>query len=444
MARPDAYIGTSEVADRLVELKQCPITCGRPTKMTESGFLALCERHRVEDGVWKYNHRRHPAEKKGWCQVCQGKQRPKELQLVSIAQLQRVERVKKQQPKTTTNGDDMATKKVRALCEGGCGQTLQVANNYGVKMCSTCAAAHSHVKNHKETVAAAIRRTDMLGWYVQQLAGETVTVKGESATLDAIAAAVGYVGESPDGLVGAVMACVEKATARADWMACFPPDVIKAVGFDEVQGVQEFELAIIQQAAQLEDLQRNPQSVPGGYIGCCVECRTSDALDAIRRHTGTEGKDFDQVVLAVAQAEAILEALVAVVGSINPFEIPVVVNSLASAFEKTQKLTDSRVERINVLADRVSELERVNLVNEQIFTQLRELVDADGLSNAELPSAISSVIYSRKESFSELVASPDTRPSIDGHLLDLALDAWRGEIQGLDPDRIEVIREAAR
>lgn len=437
MTMPSSHIKTSDVIDRLVMIKQCPVTGGLPTKMTESGFAALCARQIENAGGWKYNYGKNkPRDGQTWCQVCRGEQRPKELQLVDVQTLAQL-------PKPQPNKEPkMATKKVRGVCEGGCGQTLQLSTNYGVKMCSTCGAAHSHVKNHAETVVAAIRRTGMLPWYVEKLVGETVTAQGESATLDAISAAVGYEGESPDGLVGAVRACVEAATGKSEgWI---PPDVIKALGLADVTewSVQDFELAIIQQAAQLDDLQHNqPQSIQSSLD--CVECDIAHAIDVIRFHTGTEGKERDQVVLAVAQAEAILEALGSVVGAVTPIEIVPEVAGLAATVEQLQQRADERFVENRSLADRVSELERVNLANEQIFAQLRELVDAEGLTNAQLPSAIRNTIHASCAPVS-FVASTATNPNIDTPLLDLALDAMRGDIKGLTPDRIAALRGGAQ
>ena len=71
------------------------------------------------------------------------------------------------------------------------------------------------------------------------------------------------------------------------------------------------------------------------------------------------------------------------------------------------------------LLQRVAELERTRDISEALFAQMEEDIGANAV---------------------EIVSQ---KPCIDSHLLDLALDAMRGNITGLDPDRIAVLREAA-
>ena len=83
---------------------------------------------------------------------------------------------------------------------------------------------------------------------------------------------------------------------------------------------------------------------------------------------------------------------------------------------------------------------RANLINEQIFAQLREVINADGVGNADLPGAVRSAINSAPAT----IARHTSPPNIDSPLLDLALDVMRGEIQGLTPERISALREVSK
>ena len=80
----------AKVVQQLHNIKHCPVTNGLPTTMTLAGFEAACDRYQERDGHGFASHR---AYKHGWCATCQGKQRPKELLLVSLEQLQKLSRV---------------------------------------------------------------------------------------------------------------------------------------------------------------------------------------------------------------------------------------------------------------------------------------------------------------------------------------------------------------
>ena len=81
-------------------VKICPVTNSLPTTMTAEGFEAACERYREADKHQLYHAR---AYKHTWCDTCQGKQRPQELQIVSLAKLTRHRRRKEAQRKRPGN-----------------------------------------------------------------------------------------------------------------------------------------------------------------------------------------------------------------------------------------------------------------------------------------------------------------------------------------------------
>ena len=402
------YIGWNEAGEQLSVVRQCPVTGGRPTVMTEASFSAMCSKQQEKSSGWKYHYGKNSvsAGKKTWCDVCQGEQRPKELQLTASWKIENLQ----QQPK----GESMATKKtVRGDCDGGCGGNgLLVFDVDGVTMCSACGKIHLAVKAQKDAVVTAIRHTGLTPWYVQQLVGDTVTAQG--TTLAAIAELVGYAGDSTDGLVFAVQAAVERAPGQPPENATYyPPDVVRALGMEDQFLAKDFELAIIQQAAQLENMEQL-----SAYL--CL------GLGEVAKLVGVDPHDFRRATLAVAQGEAIIEALGAMVGSIEPIDIIQAVSALTLAYEQRQK--------------RVDELEYVTLINEQIFTQLREVINSDGVGNAELPGAVRAALNSAPATIARN-ASPQ---NIDSPLLDLALDVMRGDIQGLTPERISALREVSK
>jgi len=75
-------------------LETCPVTNGLPTTMTLAGFETACARIRNLD-------RNEWADKKNykytWCQICQGKQLPKELRVVKLDQLKKQRAVRQYQ-----------------------------------------------------------------------------------------------------------------------------------------------------------------------------------------------------------------------------------------------------------------------------------------------------------------------------------------------------------
>ena len=81
------------------------------------------------------------------------------------------------------------------------------------------------------------------------------------------------------------------------------------------------------------------------------------------------------------------------------------------------------------------ESERQLLAVEQIFAKIREIIGADSISYADLPTAIETAIHnaSSLKSFRE-----SNRAELDSQLLGLLLDQ-----PGIGVDRIRAIREAA-
>ncbi|WP_310598818.1 hypothetical protein [Desulfobulbus sp.] len=86
----------AEVNKRLRAVKICPVTNGLPTTMTLEGFQAACEKCREQDraGWDEQHHYKHT-----WCDTCQGKKRPRELRIESLAKLAGKRKMAKRRPK---------------------------------------------------------------------------------------------------------------------------------------------------------------------------------------------------------------------------------------------------------------------------------------------------------------------------------------------------------
>lgn len=75
----------------LRNLRQCPVTGGRSTAMTEEQFEAACEYHQERNRQRTRNNPfavRLPVEH-NWCATCRGTVRPRELRIVTLRQLKR-------------------------------------------------------------------------------------------------------------------------------------------------------------------------------------------------------------------------------------------------------------------------------------------------------------------------------------------------------------------
>jgi hypothetical protein len=216
-------------------------------------------------------------------------------------------------------------------------------------------------------------------------------------------------------------------------------DIIRALGLDprETVDLAAVNLAILQTAAEAEQVAMDNDYVQGW-------------LDVLAETVGMEmesvgREDFLPLLKTIAHSEAILECLAMQLGAIDPAAIIQAVAALTQANDRTNKQAERLATESTALAERIGELELATTTHEQIFARLREIVDNNHLEPAELPSAIEARLYPVDGCISKLSSSPIASLSNgirDTVLLDLALDAMRGEITGLDPDRIAMIREA--
>lgn len=82
-------------------VKICPVTNGLPTTMTLAGFTAACDRCRDQD---RHGYDGQRAYKYTWCDTCDGRQRPKELRIVSLSRLEAERQARRERQKRPENG----------------------------------------------------------------------------------------------------------------------------------------------------------------------------------------------------------------------------------------------------------------------------------------------------------------------------------------------------
>lgn len=340
-------------------------------------------------------------------------------------------RAAKAQP--TTKAVESMGKSSKGICEVCSTSGVMLRVNHGKNMCASCQSLYAHVFNRLPVLATVLKESGKLDEIIKLIADEIgnqalmqavqpyvpeqVAVELENGTLDKIAEVVGYKGESGEGLIEAVRASVsgQKNTISANL------DLVKALfGEERIVGQSIADTAAMQIAAQLEDLQRK--------------------VEVICRHCGVV--DVDEAIRQVAHSEAIFEELMLLAGELAglPGDLPMLLRLQGEELLNMRTNLQAKQDQIFLSADQLSDAEQRLLADEQIFARIREVIAGDGIANGDLPTAIGQVLSSGDEVQAK---GRGERASVDGHLLDMALDAMRGKIIGLDPDRIAMLREAA-
>jgi hypothetical protein len=413
MARTQSALGSIELAAAGIRCKLCPVTCGRPTRMLKATFKKMCDHHRNEQkeslvalGSWVKSN------KTSWCGECKGTL-PPELEIINKGEL-----------------IDMAGQKLRGTCESCKGKNVTIGNNYGLKMCSSCAAVFSAVNNRFPVVAEAVKRTGRTE-EAQKLFGSVVEyapVTVESTALEEIAAAVGYTGTDGDGLIDEVRRLAQVAVSG--WSKkSISEDVIRALDCGEA----EWEMAAMQCAAYNEEAKRQ-------LITQIIELEhIADAVSYPGKASGTLhefiGRLSDEFVGLLADLAKIKEA--------TGFSVEDSPQSVVEAVALLAQTLDQYRVRCEELAAKAREHEQLASYREQILLAVKDALGQPLISVGETPYQVECLV----QELEQLRGGSD-RPSVipmstaDTILLDLALDALRGKITGLDPDRIAMLREA--
>lgn len=399
------------------------------------------------------------------------------------------------------------SKSSRVMCEVCSTPGVLLRLNHGKNMCATCQSIYAHVHNRLPAIAAALDESGKLDEIVRLIAErigkaalmrsvqphipEQVAVNLENDTLDQITEVIGYEGESGEGLIDAVRGLVASAgdvprlweianELGLDVEYSNADDVFQAVrdlaGYQEerqrhvsflvelreilgvvsgpvgdllemvrsmvggkqgsISAQQELvqalfgdrriigqsiaDTAAMQIAAQLEDLQRKVAVI-------CLHCGVSD---------------IDNAILQVAHSEAIIDDMLLLAGDLAgpASDIPMLLKLQGEELHNMRINLQAKQDVITLSSDQISDAEQRLLADEQVFARIREVIGKDGIDNVDIPTILQQFLGCVYD-FS--VGKRGTKNSVDSHLLDLALDAMRGKITGLDPDRIAMLREAA-
>jgi hypothetical protein len=414
MSRTHSALGSVEMVADGIRCKLCPVTCGRPTRMLKTTFKKLCDHHRNEQresGVTNYNWKK--GQKTSWCGECKGTL-PPELELINKGEL-----------------IAMAGIKSKGTCESCKNKNVTTGNNYGLKMCSSCAAVFSAVNNRFPVVAEAIKRTGRADEAKKLLGASLVefaAVQVESTALEEIAAAVGYTGTDGDGLIDEVRRLAQVAVSG--WSKkSISQDVVRALDCGEA----EWEMAAIQSAAYMGKYRRELKS------GELLLDHIADVVSYPGKDAGPLPEFIERICHEFESALADMAKIKAATGFVladDPASVVEAVALLAQTLEQYRTRCEEQ-------AAKAREHEQLASYREQILLAVKDALGRPLISVGETPYQVECLV----QELEQLRGGSD-RPSVipmssaDTILLDLALDALRGNITGLDPDRIAMLREA--
>jgi hypothetical protein len=416
MSRTHSALGSVEMVAEGIRCKLCPVTCGRPTRMLKTTFKKLCDHHRNEQresAVSNYNWKK--GQKTSWCQECKGTL-PPELELINKGEIQ-----------------IMAAPKKASKCEL-CGESKNCFANNGQIVCAGCAAGQGFIKKCPEQVFSLVERfhgrAKLAAWATPYV-GEPVAVQLESAALEQIAAAIGYTGTDGDGLIEAVRVAAKTAASGFSVQKSVSQDVVRALDCGEA----EWEMAAIQSAAYMGKYRRELKA------GELLLDHIADVVSYPGKEAGTlpvfiEGicQEFESVLAEIANVKRATGL---------DIEEETTTGALTDSVALLAQTLDQYRVRCEELAAKAREHEQLASYREQILLAVKDALGRPLISVGEIPYQVECLVQ-ELEHLRVGADRPAVAPmsSADTVLLDLALDALRGNITGLDPDRIAMLREA--
>ncbi|QQG66345.1 hypothetical protein HP555_10940 [Desulfobulbus oligotrophicus] len=363
---------------------RCPITSGHPTKMTRAGFERACAAHRERARSERADVMAVMTIRRAMdaCASCQGM--PPELEIVALADMRGVIADCAMGSK---NHREIQPKKQPEVDEmqkrkkecGGCGKNRAVTMCSGELLCSSCASVAGSVSNRLEAVARLVVQRGM----AEKMIGLLVAQKDPGWLME----------------VAALFLPEEQVEVKVKNEIL--EDIAKAVGYTGDIG-EGLIVAVEMAVAVPKDVIRALGCAEGNWVEAAI-------------HTAALLEDSQETERLLYTDNAMV----------------------AGALEKMRERYEAMRDMHNLLADRVEELEKALALKHNILRDIAVLVGGDPDYYDELPKLVADLL---KASITTNVGN--SRPSVDGHLLDLALDAMRGHITGLDPDRIAVLREA--
>lgn len=385
MAGVNVKLEANHILRTGIVVRQCPITSGLPTKMTRAGFERSCAAHRERGRSERADAMAVMAVRRAMdaCASCQGI--PPELEIVTLDDMRGV--IADSGAMGSKKSAEIQPKKqpeVDDMQKGkkecdGCGKNRSVKMCSGELLCSSCAAVAGSVGNRLEAVARMVVRRGM----AEKMIGLLVAQKGPDWLMERAA----------PFLPGQVEVNVKNEILE---------DIARAVGYTGEIG--EGLIVAVEMAGGV------PKDVIRA-LGCAEENWVEAAI-----HTAALLEDSQETERLLYTDNAMV----------------------AGALEKMRERYEAMRDMHNILADRVEGLEKDLDLKHNILRGIAVLVDGDPDYYDELPKLVADLL---KASITTNVGN--SRPSMDGHLLDIALDSMRGHITGLDPDRIAVLREAA-
>ncbi len=128
----------------LTTLKYCPVTGNIPMTCTEDGFLESCKRFRKMMAFSGGSNLKFT-----YCADCKGKQRPKNLTIISLVEAQSA---REKQENDVGANKTMTNKK----CES-CGKIANLRNVHKKNVCPSCATCRTMVSTRPEMVVEVLK-----------------------------------------------------------------------------------------------------------------------------------------------------------------------------------------------------------------------------------------------------------------------------------------------
>ncbi len=129
----------TKTAGQAMRQVNCPVTCGRPTRMTEEGFARICAHHQAEADK-PFGPSGSSTAYDRICRRCQGKKRPPELEIIDLKEME---------------GATMTTKRRSGKCDV-CGKKANIRKYSGMDVCATCETIVRAAKNNPEKAVRLI------------------------------------------------------------------------------------------------------------------------------------------------------------------------------------------------------------------------------------------------------------------------------------------------
>ena len=474
----------------------CPATGNAPTRMTRTSWDRLCaatqQRSRERECIDKNQAQLMRMTKRlNVCAWCQGKILPRGLEFIDAAEMAELIKPKE---------EAMAKQSKLGVCEN-CGEKGALTGSFGQRVCTTCLKIRSNVNSHLERVAKAARE---MGKAEQLLAalvpgGGGLAIKGTADLLQEISGIVGYEGEDPAELVGAVRRVAsggaQQLTSEAEAGALRA--IAGIVGYEGTDGEQLVEAvrkrALTCASYEAEDVLHEIREIVGytpeqgdkgladavrafagrrpAGVPDCAECDAAAALIEIADLVGTRGGSPNHAVEAVLTAitpggDAMLDDLLRAVCD-RPENAPKIWNFAAGAAIQTiGELTNRRDNLLALLtkersdnAELRNEIARLSGMDTGDKDELRKDFER-ALMEIETVSAKLTLAEQARDEWESRAAqaesnvetleaelrnredAPAAPCASTTYLLDIALKALRGE--GPDADQLATLIDAAR